>query len=292
VTTEHDAAAYGDAFADVYDRWYHDVTDAEGTARFVADRCPPGLPVVELGVGTGRLVGPLLTYGLTVIGVDASAPMLAQCHRRRFGPGLHLVRADMAHLPLRGPVGVVLIAFNTLFNLPTARGQQSVFDRAAHVLAPDGALIVETLDPGAFDRRAGTSIGVREPTAAGVTVVATDVDPAAQTITGHHVEISHRGVHVRPWHLRWAGTRELDRFGTAAGLTLTERHAGWSAGGSPTGDSAAGGQERPAGTRSPGHDAPESTATVGERGTESTGGGVHISVYQPPGAGVTRSAPS
>ncbi|MCP3989790.1 MAG: class I SAM-dependent methyltransferase, partial [Actinomycetia bacterium] len=74
----NDPGAYGEAFADVYDEWYQDVTDAQETARFVAERCPTGL-VVEIGVGTGRLATPLLDRGLTVIGVDASVSMLSQC---------------------------------------------------------------------------------------------------------------------------------------------------------------------------------------------------------------------
>jgi SAM-dependent methyltransferase len=229
-----DPGAYGEAFADVYDQWYHDVTDAEATARFVAERCRSGL-VVEVGVGTGRLAGPLVEQGLRVVGVDASVSMLDRCRARGLGPRLQLVRADMAAMPLaatdrargRAPVGVVLVAFNTLFNLTTEGGQRAVFDQAASLLDPEGVLITETLDAEAFDHQAGTSLGIREIDDRGLTVVATEVDPVVQTIVGRHVAISGSGVRVRPWTLRWSTADQLDGYATAAGLELVERYPSW-----------------------------------------------------------------
>lgn len=254
----NDPGAYGEAFADVYDQWYHDVTDAEATARFVAERCRTGL-VVEVGVGTGRLAGPLLEQGLTVIGIDASISMLARCRARDLGPRLHLVRADMAAMPLapldraEAPVGAVLIAFNTLFNLATEQGQRAVFGQAARLLSPDGALITETLDAEAFDRQPGTSLGVRDRGDDGLTVVATDVDPVSQTIVGRHVAITGSGVEVRPWTLRWSTVDQLDDYAAGAGLGLVERHPAWTGPGT--------GQEEVGGVAT----------------------GVHISVYRPGG---------
>ncbi len=234
--------AYGEAFADVYDHWYQDVTDAEATARFVAQRCPSRL-VVEIGVGTGRLAATLLDQGLTVIGVDASTSMLARCQARGFGPRLHLVLADMAAMPIAdsdhtgggASVGAVLIAFNTLFNLPSESGQRAVFQQAAHMLDAGGALITETLDADTLDRQAGMSVGVRNRDDEALTVVATEVDPEAQTIVGRHVAISNTGIDIRPWTLRWSTVDQLDDYADAAGLVLTERYPDWT--GRPTSSS-------------------------------------------------------
>ena len=41
---------YGESFADVYDEWYNDVSDAEATATFL-DRFGEQQLVLELGVG-------------------------------------------------------------------------------------------------------------------------------------------------------------------------------------------------------------------------------------------------
>jgi SAM-dependent methyltransferase len=70
-----DPAAYGNAIADVYDEWYTDVSDVEGTVATVA-RLAAGGPVLELGIGTGRIAVPLAGTGLVVDGVDASPAMV------------------------------------------------------------------------------------------------------------------------------------------------------------------------------------------------------------------------
>ncbi|MEZ5412212.1 MAG: class I SAM-dependent methyltransferase, partial [Acidimicrobiales bacterium] len=90
---------YGESFAEVYDEWYQGVSDAEAVAAFVDARAGAG-PVLELGVGTGRLAAPLLARNRAVVGLDASAAMLARCRGRGLEvAGLRLVRADMAALP-------------------------------------------------------------------------------------------------------------------------------------------------------------------------------------------------
>ena len=68
-------STYGDAFADVYDDWYQQVTDVEGTADLISD-LSGGLEVLELGVGTGRLALPIARKGVPVSGVAASPAML------------------------------------------------------------------------------------------------------------------------------------------------------------------------------------------------------------------------
>ena len=67
-------STYGDAFADVYDDWYQQVTDVDGTTNLITD-LSDGLGVLELGVGTGRLALPIARRGIPVSGVDASPEM-------------------------------------------------------------------------------------------------------------------------------------------------------------------------------------------------------------------------
>ena len=86
-------------------------------------------------MGTGRLALPLAARGLAVTGVDASAAMLERLAAKPGAERLRLVVGDMADLdatdldrppravrswygpPYTGTVRVVLIAYNTLFNL-------------------------------------------------------------------------------------------------------------------------------------------------------------------------------
>ncbi len=58
-------------------------------------------------------------------------------------------------------------------------------------------------------------------------MVATEVDPEAQTIVGRHVAIGDTGIEVRPWTLRWSTVEQLDGYATAAGLVLSERYPDW-----------------------------------------------------------------
>lgn len=222
----HRADAYGRSFSEVYDDWYTDVTDAEATARFVAARCSKR-PVLELGVGSGRLALPLAALGVAVVGLDGSAAMLSRMPQHR-GPGsVNLVQADMRNLPFRGRLGAVLIAFNTLFNLGREQEQGALLGDLARLMDEGSSLIIEAIDAEALDAGPPHSIGLRSVDADRMIVTATQLDTEAQTLTGQHVEISDDGISLRPWRLRWLTVTQLDGLAATAGLTLTERYGSW-----------------------------------------------------------------
>src|SRR4051812_19533642 len=104
-------SAYGDAFADVYDDWYAGVSDVEGTVETVR-RLANGGPVLELGIGTGRLALPLKEAGVDIHGVDASTAMLDRLRAKPGGSEIPVLVADASHeLPAAGGgFGVVLAA--------------------------------------------------------------------------------------------------------------------------------------------------------------------------------------
>lgn len=216
-------STYGDGFADVYNDWYGTITDAEATATFVA-ACRADGPVLELGVGSGRLVPALEAAGCAVIGLDASASMLTQCP-----PDLATIQADLASLPLRPTpfAGAAVCAFNTLFNLPTAETQLSLLQQIASVLVSGGALVIEAITGAALIDGPPQSVGVSRMTASDLVLSATLLDTDEQTIQGQHVEITETGVKMRPWLLRWTTPDQLDQLAALAGLTLAERFADW-----------------------------------------------------------------
>lgn len=226
---------YGDAFADVYDDWYADVSSPTDTAAFLRDRVD-GL-VIELGSGTGRLAAPIRSVGLPVVGVDASVPMLRRSVR--LDPELPVVAADMAEPPIRpGVAGAVLIAFNTLFNLPSRALQRTAVQRAAAMLRPDGILVVEAFVPGDGADERADHVDVVRLDAESVVLRVSRTDPDAGTVSGHHVELRDGApVRLRPWHLHFTDPAGIEALARSAGLELVERFGGWA--GEPFGSSSA-----------------------------------------------------
>lgn len=229
------ANTYGDRFADVYDDWYADVSDAEATAERVAALvvAAGGGDVLELGGGSGRVAVPLAARGLATWTVDASLAMVRRLQSKPGGDRVRVVVGDMAALPLGVPAArrfaVVLCAFNTLFNLTSLDAQRRCLAEAARLIVAGGRVVVEGFVPPPGD--AGDAV-VRavEPRHIGLDEVVLTVsclDPAAHVVTGQHVQITEAGIRLRPWMLRYLAPEELDSLAADAGLALAERHAGW-----------------------------------------------------------------
>ncbi|MFN0091348.1 MAG: class I SAM-dependent methyltransferase [Acidimicrobiales bacterium] len=242
-----DASTYGEGFADVYDEWYESVSDAAETVAAVARLArraggdnsdgndsgdgEPGT-ALELGCGTGRLLLPLAETGTPAVGLDASPAMLARLAAK---PGAERVRArlgDMAAFDLRadGPFAVVFAAFNTFFNLTSRAAQERCLRLVHEHLAPGGRLALECFAPADLRGEPIDAVEVHSLTVDRVVLRVSVVDPAAQLVTGQHVELSNAGVRLRPWRLRYASPAELDEMAAAAGFTLEARSASWQGG--------------------------------------------------------------
>lgn len=218
----YDDHTYGDAFADVYDDWYGDVSDVDATVALVR-RLADGGPVLELGVGTGRLAIPLVAAGLEVHGVDASAAMVDRLRAKAGGAAVHCVVGDMVDDAPPGPFAVVLVAYNTFFNLPTAQRQQQAMAQMAHRLMPGGHLVLEAFVPD-DPPPGGAQVSLRSMTADRVVLSVSVDDPVSQQAEGHLIELTEQqGVRLRPWRIRWATPGELDAMAAAAGLHLAQR---------------------------------------------------------------------
>lgn len=72
---EYDASTYGERIADVYDAFHPGVDPA---AIELLIELASGGPVLELGIGTGRIALPLSARGLKIHGVDASDAMVSR----------------------------------------------------------------------------------------------------------------------------------------------------------------------------------------------------------------------
>ena len=224
----YDASTYGERFADVYDEWYADVSDVAATVAVLAELADGG-PVLELGVGTGRLALPLVERGLEVHGVDASAAMVDRLRGKPGGDAVRITVGDFADVAVEvtGGFALAFVAFNTLFNLATVEDQQRCFTNVAARLRPGGTFVVEAFVPDPDGAPAGGGLTTRSITTDRVELQATLADLDAQTISGSTITISTAGITLRPWHIRWATPAQLDAMARAAGLVLAHRWADW-----------------------------------------------------------------
>jgi SAM-dependent methyltransferase len=187
-----------------------------------------GGPVLELAIGTGRVALPLAGRGLTVEGVEASPEMVAELRAKPGGGRLPMAIGDMADVPAPGgPYRLVYLVFNILFNLVDADRQADCLRNVARVLAPGGAFVVEAFvpDPADFDR--DERLQVRDVTEDSVTLRVHRYDRPAQRFVRQTVTIDARGVHPRPFAMRYLWPEQIDELATRAGLTLADRYEDW-----------------------------------------------------------------
>jgi SAM-dependent methyltransferase len=128
-----------DAFAPIYDAWSEDMTDDVGFYVELAREAPG--PVVELGVGSGRIAIPLaVRTGKRLVGIDASQAMLALARERadEASVELDLRDGDMRELALEETTDLVICPYRALLHLPTWHDRRRVFERVAAALEPGG----------------------------------------------------------------------------------------------------------------------------------------------------------
>lgn len=224
----YDERTYGDAFADVYDDWYDGISDVEATTATLLELAGSG-PVLELGVGTGRLAVPLAERGraadLAVVGLDTSSAMLDRLERRDPDGLVERSTGTMTGPLPGGPYALVFVAYNTLFNLTSAELQASCFRAVADVLGPDGRFVVEAFVPDEARERS-SDVSVRSLAADRVVLSVSVQDPERQLAEGQFVEFTEGGgVRLRPWSIRYSAPAELDAMAIAAGFAVEHRWA-------------------------------------------------------------------
>jgi SAM-dependent methyltransferase len=126
-------------------------------------------PVLEYGVGNGRIAIPIAREGGSVVGVDHSRPMLRDLARRladepeevrgrvasRFG--------DMRRLDLRRRFSLVTAPFNVLLHLYTRPDVERFLARVRGHLAPGGRFVMDLSVPVAEDLARDPNVPHRAP---------------------------------------------------------------------------------------------------------------------------------
>lgn len=219
------SSTYGDAFADVYDDWYQQVTDVKGTVSLIS-RLSQGLDVLELGIGTGRLALPIASKGIPTTGVDSSPEMLRRLRARDSSGVVKSHLTNMSNWLPPGPFKIIFCAYNTFFNLVDPAEQEQCLQLVSNRLAPDGLFIVEAFVPSNYSLLPTRGVEFRHLTDATVLNI-TIREKVSGIVRGQSVELSESGAVLRPWRILIKTPDELDQIAARQGLKLVERWQDW-----------------------------------------------------------------
>jgi SAM-dependent methyltransferase len=151
-----DSSPY-DAIARLYDPWSRSVT--EDVPFYVEEALTAsrtgGGPIVELGVGTGRIAVPIAQAGIRVIGVDSSGQMLEVCRATAEQAGvadlLDLRLGDLRDPPVDERVSLTICPFRAFLHLADDGERLQGLEAALDLLVPGGRLVFDVFTPSRAD---------------------------------------------------------------------------------------------------------------------------------------------
>jgi SAM-dependent methyltransferase len=225
VVPDYDAATYGDRIAEVYDGWFAVPSDTQDTVGFLSDLAGTG-PVLELGIGTGRVALPLVQRGFEVHGIDASEAMVEKLRAKSTGD-ISVTIGDFAELDVEGEFSLVYVVFNTFFALLSQEDQILCFSNVARRLRRGGTFVIEAFVPdlGRFEQ--DQAFRTNQVGTDHVILEAARHDPVGQRVYAQSISLSETRTKFYPVRLRYAWPSELDLMARLAGLRLRERWGGW-----------------------------------------------------------------
>ncbi|MEX0787113.1 MAG: class I SAM-dependent methyltransferase [Dehalococcoidia bacterium] len=222
----------GPDLAELLDLDYGDFSDDLPFYESIAQRCER--PLLELGVGTGRVAIPLARLGYDVWGIDSSEAALARA-RCKAGPDLdarlRLQQADMREFKLGQLFDLIFAGFGGFHHLLTTEEQLACLRSVERHLAPGGLFLCDLRPISHEPWDAGDSVPLshdwtRVLPSSGETViklrsVRADPDSQVKRDTSIYDTIAPDGAVRRTIHevdLRFTTRYEMERLLHAAGL--------------------------------------------------------------------------
>ncbi len=192
---------------------------------FLAERAGGG-PVLELGIGTGRIALPLAARGVEVHGIDLSEGAVDRLRAKPGGAALPVTIGDFATAFVDGrPFTLAYLVFNTIMNLTTQADQVACFRIVSLQLAPAGCFVIETMVP---DLRRLPPGEVIKPFHFSEDRWGLDeYDIQNQGLRSHHVVFRNGKIDYSSGQFRYVWPSELDLMAELAGMRLRERWDGW-----------------------------------------------------------------
>lgn len=225
--------------AAVYDLWSAEMT--EDVPFYVAEAVEAGGPVLEIGVGTGRVATAIARAGVDVVGIDVSPSMLEGARdaiaREGVEERVELVEADMRGFDLGRSFRLAILPYRVFAHARTTDEQLSTLQAIRDHLAPGGRIVLNVTVPHAADLSAWDGLrheGQFTLPDGQQAVLWRQVEyrPGTQALTFHFVvdHLDPDGVVTRRVHgtstVRQTTPGEIDHALARAGFTLQDRW-GW-----------------------------------------------------------------
>ena len=139
-----------DPIAELYDGYPGDYL--EDLLFYVEEGKASRTPVLEIGVGTGRLALCMAAVGIDVVGIDSSVSMLHRLAEKRatvpeLAPRVQVIAADMRSFVLRRRFELAIIPFRTFCYLLTTSDQRRALRTICQHIEPGGCLIMSFFVP-------------------------------------------------------------------------------------------------------------------------------------------------
>ena len=206
--------------------WPHlfDPEVVEPAVNFLAHLAGRG-PVLELGIGTGRLAVPLSRRGIRTHGIELSPAMVEQLRSQPDSSDVEVTIGDFSTTKLADTFTLAYLVRNTIMNLTSQDAQVDCFRNVAAHLEPGGCFVIEVEVP------------PWQRLARGETVIPFDVSPAhlgfdeidvaTQNSWSHHYWFVNGETKTFSAPFRWVWPSELDLMARIAGMALRERWSDW-----------------------------------------------------------------
>ncbi|MGJ7042829.1 SAM-dependent methyltransferase [Shinella sp. BE166] len=206
-----------------------------------------GGPILELGMGTGRVLVPLAEAGYEVVGMDLSRPMLDRAaaklrERPELSQRVRLVEGDMTSFDLEQQFALALVPARSFQHVVTPEGQRRALACIHRHLIPGGHLILDLFDPNfellfGSDSKAAPPREAQHPQSGHLvrrTVVARHTDPFRQTV--HEVLRFEEfdaagnvaGSEETSWSLRWSTRQETAYLLELSGFEVIDLYSDFS----------------------------------------------------------------
>ncbi len=203
-----------DQWADIYDAMH---TLTEDVPFYLDEAVKSGGPVLELGVGTGRVAIPIAQAGVDVVGVDHSPRMLEVAKRKAKTAGLsakrlRLVQGDMRDFDLGQRFPLAIIPFRAFLHMYTVEDQRRCLQCIARHLQDRGRLAMNIFVP-------SLAVLVEDSTALTPETGFAFESKFTHPQSGRRVLVFHSRSHdyLRQMVHNWFLFQELDEQGTVVG---------------------------------------------------------------------------